>query len=240
MVAVPERLHDDDVLVKKVALPDNSVDEEKTYGRRDMRFVFLFNGLLPLLIYSVAVKYTSEVNAMVLHSIPPILKGLYEMSVQGKADVISVLQVLSIVVCIVLMEIFDNPKVILLKDTIMVLVISIGHFAAFYNDEWNLLWRMYRLVAETSLEDKRKLDAQWATRRIRRRFQLLAGIWGTVIGLENSAKLVLILVYPVGTMIYVLPLMGLVFGGSMTAGTYFYLKRKEAEDNARAECTPLV
>ncbi|KDO30566.1 hypothetical protein SPRG_04467 [Saprolegnia parasitica CBS 223.65] len=227
-------------MTAETLIADSDVKPNETYGRRDMRFVFLLNGLLPLLIYSVAVKYTSEVNAMVLHSIPPILKGLYEISSQGQADFISSLQVISTIVCIVLMEIFEDPKVILLKDSILLLCIAFGYFVAFYNDEWNLLWRIYRLLAETSVDEKHALDLKWSRPHIRRRFQRLAGLWGTILVLENSAKVALILVYPVGTMIFVLPLMGMAFGGSLTLGTYCYLKMKDREDSLRAETMPLV
>ncbi|OQS07583.1 hypothetical protein THRCLA_20114 [Thraustotheca clavata] len=203
----------------------------QTYTRKDLPWVLLFNVALPLIVYAIAVKYTSEVNAMALQATPPLLKGIFDMVTDGKVDCISLFQVLSIVVCIVLTETLKNSKILLLKDTPASLGFCIALWIGTWIDEWNLLWFIYRARAS----NQRQVESQWCDPVVRKRFRWVSGVWAFSFTAENVLKITLVFVYPASTMVYLMPILAFVTVSLVVSGTYCYMKKALKQDSLRPE-----
>ncbi|EQC30386.1 hypothetical protein SDRG_11962 [Saprolegnia diclina VS20] len=210
-----------------------------TVGGRatDLRAVFACNIALPLLIYAIAAKYTSDVNAIALSALPPLLKGLYGMVWQRETDCLSLLQVLSTAACIGLTESLNNPRILLLKDSFFSLAFAASLLVGpCIKDGWNVLWRIY--CATTA--DTRRLEAYWGDPVVRRRFRRLSWLWGAIFLVENLLKIWLILTYPVNTMVYVLPVVSIVLVTLVVSLTFAYLKRMQRLDATRPDRVNLL
>ncbi|OQR89967.1 hypothetical protein THRCLA_09498 [Thraustotheca clavata] len=198
--------------------------KQEVYAKNDLRYVLLFNAFLPMLIFYIASKYTTETNAMILQSIPPLLKIIYQMVEERRADFISFLQISSVFACLVLMELLDDPRVALLKDPLTFMCFALAFCVSMFYDKFNLLWIKYRLLNENSLEDKLRLNAMWRQPRIRRKFALIAFLWGVVIFSEDTLRVILIFTYPANSMVYISPLIGVSCMICLGSFTYYYLK----------------
>ncbi|KDO30565.1 hypothetical protein SPRG_04466 [Saprolegnia parasitica CBS 223.65] len=212
-----------------------------TYGSSDLRYVVLCNALLPMLIYFVASKYTSQLIAMALQSLPPLGRIVYQMLVQRKADAISLVQVSAIVACLVLMTLLDDPRVALLKDPLTFMCFAVAFAIPLVHDQFNLLWIKYRLLNETSPADAQYLDDLWSLRPVRRRFRALSALWGLVIFAEDSLRVYLIFHCSLDLMVYISPIIGTSCMVLLVAYTYEHLRAyaplKDASDD---ETRPLL
>ncbi|KDO30567.1 hypothetical protein SPRG_04468 [Saprolegnia parasitica CBS 223.65] len=206
-------------------------------GRANLRAVFACNVALPLLIYAIAAKHTSDVNAIALSALPPLLKGLYGVLWHRETDSLSLLQVLSTATCIGLTEALHNPRILLFKDSFFSLAFAASLLLGpCLQDDWNVLWRIYCATAV----DTRRLEASWCDPVVRRRFRRLSWLWGTIFLVENMLKIWLILTYPVSTVVYVLPVLGIALVTLVVSLTFAYLQRMQRLDATRPDRVGLL
>ncbi|RHY94619.1 hypothetical protein DYB37_006631 [Aphanomyces astaci] len=188
--------------------------------------VLLFNVVLPLSIFGLASQYTSTLNAMILYTVPPLGKCLYELVGNCRVDYISMVQLGITGVGIAVMLVTNDPRVGLLKDILPPMVIAVVILLS------ALLQNSFNMVARIP-----------TNARVRNRFKGLALVVGSVIFAEDSLRLYLVFHAPLSTMLVLNPVLGIGTGMSLTLWVVYSVKHTpELTDNAAAaaETTPLL
>ncbi|RLO04504.1 hypothetical protein DYB28_006519 [Aphanomyces astaci] len=188
--------------------------------------VLLFNVVLPLSIFGLASQYTSTLNAMILYTVPPLGKCLYELVGNCRVDYISMVQLGVTGVGIAVMLVTNDPRVGLLKDILPPMVIAVVILLS------ALLQNSFNMVARIP-----------TNARVRNRFKGLALVVGSVIFAEDSLRLYLVFHAPLSTMLVLNPVLGIGTGMSLTLWVVYTVKHTpELADNAAAaaETTPLL
>ncbi|RHY02945.1 hypothetical protein DYB25_003924 [Aphanomyces astaci] len=208
--------------------------------------VLLFNVVLPLSIFGLASQYTSTLNAMILYTVPPLGKCLYELVGNCRVDYISMVQLGVTGVGIAVMLVTNDPRVGLLKDILPPMVIAVVILlSALLQNSFNMVWLGYRSWYEATKGDGvARLDRVWQTNaQVRNRFKGLALVVGSVIFAEDSLRLYLVFHAPLSTMLVLNPVLGIGTGMSLTLWVVYTVKHTpELADNAAAaaETTPLL
>ncbi|EQC41551.1 hypothetical protein SDRG_01513 [Saprolegnia diclina VS20] len=121
----------------------------------------------PVVIYSIASSYTSDVLALLLSAIPPAVNSVVVMVQQRSLDPISCLVVVSIALSAALAAITSNAKLLLVKDSFLTFVFGVAFLISVVCGKENLIWRYYRQMAGPDATSH--LDAMYANATVRTR-----------------------------------------------------------------------
>ncbi|CAK4616074.1 hypothetical protein LEN26_012865 [Aphanomyces euteiches] len=164
-------------------------------------FIVVFvNLVLPLVIYSVAVKYVADVYALLLSSIPPFVNTLVIIARERRCDVISALSVLSISMSTAITFVTRDARLLMAKDSFFTVGFGVAYWASTMCGKEDLIWFYNREFRGP--EAKEELDMKYNRPDVRSNSYFMCRVWGTGLLLEAAVRLVLIYTLPVSTMAY--------------------------------------
>lgn len=184
------------------------------------------NFIMPLIIYGILSEKISLVWALILSGIPSTLDGMYYIYKTRKLDALASIVVLSIVFSIVVVVATDDPKLILLKDSIMTLFFSTGFWLSLLLKE-DLIWGFYRQLSGNHPVTVHTLDKMYQNPFVQKTTRIMCMVWGTGLLFEAATRIVLI--YTIST--YVLGYVSyFLFFGAMTGlscWTFWYIHKTQ-------------
>ncbi|RHY27792.1 hypothetical protein DYB32_007196 [Aphanomyces invadans] len=180
--------------------------------------VVIFNLALPFAVFGLASQFTTTLNAMILYTLPPLGKCVYELVRERHVDYISMLQLAITGIAIAVMMYTDDPRVVLLMDIVppmIIAVVLVG--SALWPHGVNLVWLAFRGWYDATHNDVARVDRIWRTDSVlRRRFRAIAIIVGVVVLAEDSVRLYFVYTAPLSTMIVASPIAGITTGVFLT------------------------
>ncbi|KAG9409292.1 hypothetical protein AC1031_019543 [Aphanomyces cochlioides] len=102
--------------------------------------IVIVNVVLPLIIYHIASKRTTQVVALVLSGIPPATDAVYTMVRDRRIDILSSLTVVSIALSAVIATLTHDPKLLLVKDSMLTLIIGTTFWLSTVYAKEDLMW----------------------------------------------------------------------------------------------------
>ncbi|KAG9409293.1 hypothetical protein AC1031_019544 [Aphanomyces cochlioides] len=176
--------------------------------------IVLINVVLPLIIYNIASKHTSQVVALVLSGIPPAADALYTMVRDRRIDILSSLTVVSIALSAVIATLTHDPKLLLVKDSMFTLIRS-------------------DVLAVDRPDAKAELDAAYAKPEVRSRSHFICRVWGSGLLLEAAIRVALVYTISVDAMAYVSPILMIVAFGCLGLWTKWYVGKSQQQAKKR-------
>ncbi|CAK4085744.1 unnamed protein product [Aphanomyces euteiches] len=199
----------------------------------------LVNVVAPLVIYYIASRYTSQVEALVLSGIPPAVNAIITMVCQRQLDILASLTVVSIALSAVIATLTEDPKLLLVKDSSFTIIIGATFLGSTIYAKEDLIWSYNRQLRGPDAKDQ--LDAKYAKPDVRGRSQLVCRVWGSALLLEAAVRVVLVYSISVDTMVYVSPILMIVTFATLGFWTKWYVSKVREENAAAAtETTKLV
>ncbi|KAF0684853.1 Aste57867_23198 [Aphanomyces stellatus] len=189
--------------------------------------MFVCNIALPLLIFNIAKEYTSQIVAVFLSGIPPIVKTLVQVFLFGQMDVISIIQILSTAFSVAIMLFTTDAKVLLVKDSLTTVTMATLHFLSLSCFDEDIFFTFRRHFTTKSRED---MDAAYAKPHVRQVSRTLTVVWGIVMLVEAAARIGLILALSVETIVYVSPFLPMLFFWPLGYWTFKYIQTHETDD----------
>ncbi|OQR85126.1 membrane protein, partial [Thraustotheca clavata] len=195
----------------------------KTQMRQGIRQYLVINLVLPLVIYTICKDHMSQVLALTLSGIPPALHSLREIIQHKTIDVISMLVVFSIVASVVVAVLTDDPKILLMKDSFLTLVTGIAFVTSTCFAKENLICRFHRQFVGP--DGQAELNEKYKRPEVQKSTRLMCWVWGCGLIFEACLRVVLIVLIPVDTMVYISPIIMIVCIGTLALWTSYYRKR---------------
>ncbi|ETW00556.1 hypothetical protein H310_07141 [Aphanomyces invadans] len=186
----------------------------------------VFNLILPLAIFNIAKEHTTQIVAVFLSGIPPMVKTLVQVFAYNKKDVISIVQIISTSFSVVIMLFTDDAKVLLVKDSLSTVTIGILYFlsVAYFHEDMFFTFR--RHFTSRSPEE---MDAMYMLPHVRQTSRHLSIVWGFGMIIEASIRIALIVLLSVQTMVYVSPIIPMVCFWPLGFWSFKYLQAHETK-----------
>ncbi|KAJ3302583.1 hypothetical protein HDV03_004834 [Kappamyces sp. JEL0829] len=166
------------------------------------------NVILPAVIYAALSPQLPALWAIFYSGIPPLADAFLYVLLERRVDAINLVVIIGTILGATFAVISNDPKLMLLKDSIVTAIFA-------YNRAFN---------GQTP-EDKAKLDAQWNTPEIRQASVILTWVFGLGYLFEAIARIILLYIIDLDTMVYISIAAPFVFTGVMGTWAYWYVKR---------------
>ncbi|KAJ3015901.1 hypothetical protein HKX48_004314 [Thoreauomyces humboldtii] len=153
-----------------------------------------FNVIIPLALYYILQNKLQLIVVLIISGIPPLLYVLYNAIRYRKIEFVGCVIVVSFIATLILSEVTQNVRILLLKDSITLLLMGVMWL-------WTLLpitWKgqrirplAYQMMADG---DPPYYDSLWHSRpRFRRNLKIITALWGVSLTGEFIAKLCIII-----------------------------------------------
>jgi hypothetical protein len=170
--------------------------------------------------------HAREVVAVALSGIPPAAKTIFEMVFHHRNDVISIMQIFSMVFSVILLCVTNNPKIMLMKDSCTTFLFGSLYLLSLMFCKEDLFFQFRR---QLSLKSTEEMDNLWSLPQVRKASRFICFIWGLVMICEAGLRVVLVLVLPVDVMVYLTPFLGFFIFGPMAFCSIRYVHAHEPE-----------
>lgn len=102
-----------------------------------------------------------------------------------------------------------------------------------------MIWWYNKTFNGQAPEDKVKLEKQWANDKIRNGTIVMTWVWGMAYVIEAIARIALLYVLPLNTMVYISIAAPVVFTASLAAWSVYYVKQMFKRSKASEEVVSL-
>ncbi|OQR91611.1 hypothetical protein ACHHYP_04530 [Achlya hypogyna] len=198
--------------------------------------IVVINIALPIALYNYMSKHTTEILAVTISGIPPMCKTLYEIVAHDRKDLISFMQIFSMIFSVLLLAVTTNPRVIMAKDSCTTIFFGIMYFVSLTWEE-DLFFRFRRQITDKT---KEQMDVKWANPKVREISHFLCKVMGTFMITDSCARIVMIYALSVQTVVIISPFIGITCMLTMGYWTYQYLAKHEPDDDFDNEKMALV
>ncbi|OQS02787.1 hypothetical protein THRCLA_04879 [Thraustotheca clavata] len=188
--------------------------------------IIVINIAMPILIYNYMKNYSSEIIAVALSGVPPTAKTIYEIVIHERKDLVSFMQIFSMIFSVILLMLTTDPKILMAKDSCTTIFMGIMHFISLTWEE-NLFFAIRRQISDKSKEE---MDAKWAQPVVRETCRFLCIVWGVFMIVDACFRILLIYLLSVSTLIIISPIIGITCMLVMGSWTYNYVCTHEVED----------
>ncbi|RHY29551.1 hypothetical protein DYB32_005058 [Aphanomyces invadans] len=198
--------------------------------------VMLFNIALPVAIYNLAKQYTSEIVAVFLSGVIPMLKTLVTFVCLKQQDAISVIQVVGVLVTVAITIFATDPKTLLVFQVGSAAPIGVFMILSVHWLEEDLFYQFRRTM---SVKTSEELDLHYEKPIVRDTSRFVTVLMGGIMITTSIINIFLVLTFSVDTIIYmsnIMPLVNIPF----MYWLYRYVNDKEAQADMANEVTPLV
>ncbi|MBO0779337.1 MAG: hypothetical protein J2P37_10965 [Ktedonobacteraceae bacterium] len=187
----------------------------------------LYMAVLPFIIYHFASPYMSAVASLLLAALPPALRTLFGLLKHGRLNLLGILSLLSIAVKLLSALIFQDPRLVLLSDSLMTGVHGVLLLGSLLVGKPLLQILAYNMLATTPAAQNEQLMRRWQAPRIRTFFILLTALVGTGLLIQLAVSSILVFTLPTEQFLVMRPivhygLLGLVL---LIAVLFIWLRR---------------
>ena len=189
------------------------------------------NAIIPLLLYRLSKHYISpsELTALSISAVFPLLKSLFDLLRKRELDPISVIVLLGIVASGVALLFGGSPKILLVRESLFTGVFGLACFVSLLLPRPMMFYFGRHFVAGSDPQRRARFEAGWALPHVRFANRLITMVWGAVYVTELVVRVILI--YSISTQM-VLVISPILIGGSTILTliwTFRYARRVRAQ-----------
>jgi len=189
------------------------------------------NAIIPLLLYRLSKHYISpsELTALSISAVFPLLKSLFDLLRKRELDPISVIVLLGIVASGVALLFGGSPKILLVRESLFTGVFGLACFVWLLLPRPMMFYFGRHFVAGSDPQRRARFEAGWALPHVRFANRLITMVWGAVYVTELVVRVILI--YSISTQM-VLVISPILIGGSTILTliwTFRYARRVRAQ-----------
>lgn len=192
--------------------PSQPADPTSPMGRPPILPMFLDIGLnvvIPLICYQLAKSYVSpsQFTALLLASIYPMLKSIYDVLRRGELDPVSVVVLLGIGSGIAALLFTGSYRVLLLRESLFTLAFGLVCLGSLLVPSRRPLMFYFGRHFATGNDPARRaeFDASWQYPSARRTHRVITLVWGLLFIVEFAFRAVLIYTVSPATVLAVSP-----------------------------------
>lgn len=187
-------------------MPDYSASSASHPLRVALWTNLLFMTVFPIIIFHVASPYLSQVEALLLAAVPPVLRTLTGLLRSGRLNFLGVLALVSIGIKLIGGLAFQSTQVVLVSDSLITGVYGLLLLASLPLGKPLLLLLMQNMLTMTPSAQQEHLMKRWQTPGARSFFTLLTALLGAGLLLELVVRTLLVFTVPVDQFLVLSPL----------------------------------
>jgi hypothetical protein len=189
----------------------------------------------PIVVYDVASgARLGDVPALLLSAIGPAVNAVISVVMRGRIDEFSAFVLTIIVVGAVTSLLFSDPRLLLLKESVVTGVVGLGFLASIPTSRPVMFLFGRRFATGGDPERVVWWNGLWQYRGFRRAQRLLTAMWGLALFGEAVVRVVLTYRLPVATMVVVNAVVPAVVIGVLVIATVIWGKAAGKAGAARA------
>ena len=220
------------------------------FNIRSLLVSIVINAAIPFLLYTLSKKYisSSEVVALSIAALFPILDSIFGIIRHRRLDLIAVLTLLGIVVSLVGVLMGGDTKILLIRESFLTCALGIACFVSLLLPRPLMFYFGRQMVAGRDPVKIAQFDTQYQRPYARFVHRLITIVWGVAYVGEFILRVVLVYTLPAAVVLLVSPFL---LGGitvATLAWTFAYvryatkrgkemLQRQQAMEAARIQAT---
>jgi hypothetical protein len=195
----------------------------------------LLSVVAPILIYGwLTDRGFSEVSALIISGVGPVVDLAITMIVSRRIDEFSVFVLVFLVIGVVTSLLFDDPRLLLLKESAVTGLFGLVLLGSLLAPKPLMFYFGRRFATGGTPERIAWWNGLWQYPGFRRTQRVMTLVWGVVLLAEAVLRGVLAFVLPVGTMVVVNSVLPPVVIALLVLFTITYAKRSQARAAAVA------
>jgi hypothetical protein len=212
---------------------------------RGLLLSIVLNAVIPLTLYLLVKRYisTSEVVALSIAAIFPILYSIFEFVQHRQFDIIAIFALLGIIVSVLGVLLGGNAKILLIRESFFTVMLGLACFVSLLLPRPLMFYVGRQFIAGKDPEKIAQFNQQWNHPYARFVHRLITSVWG--IAYVGEFIIRIILIYTLSTAL-VLAISPILLGGITLAAIVWtfsyvrYAQRRGAEMLRRQQAMELA
>jgi hypothetical protein len=194
--------------------------QPKEFALRGLLLSIVLNALIPYLLYTFSKKYfsSSEIVALCIAAIFPILDSLFGIIRHRRVDLIAVLSLLGIGVSIGALFFGGNPKIILIRESFFTGAFGVAYFVSLLLPRPLMFYFGRQMMTKGDPEKIAEFDARWKYPYARFVNRLITIVWGCAFVGEFVLRVILVNTLSTAAVLLISPFLI----GAITVGTILW------------------
>lgn len=207
-----------------------------------LRFVMdlALNAAIPLALYHTArqVFHASEFDALLLATIFPAAKGLFDLLVHREWNPVSMIVLLGLVVSITAGVVGGSPRILLLRESIFTGLLGLTCLVSLCFPRPLMFYFGYHFLVRGDPARRKRYETAWRLAEVRHASRTVTFVWGCAFITEFGIRLILVWELSPGAVLAISPV---VLGGLTVACVVWTLRYvRVARKNALPKVNSLV
>jgi hypothetical protein len=160
----------------------------------------VIDALLPYLIYIILSPHTSELNALIASSIPPVISNIVSLIRARKIDAIGIIVFLGIVVSIVAIFLGGDPRLLLVRESLVTGVLGVACLVSLLLPKPLMFYISLHFAPKNA-----NFYELWQYPTFRRFLNIVTIAWGVFFLAEFLLKVLLVYTLPIAVSVGVTP-----------------------------------
>src|SRR5215471_17151676 len=141
---------------------------------------------------SKALISPSELIALIVATVFPTLKSIYDLTRHQQVNPVSVLVLLGIVTSIIALFIGGDPRILLIRESLFTGVFGVACLVSLLFPRPIMLYFGRHFMTGNDPERRKVFDARWQNPIVRRGHRLITTVWGVVYVGEFIVRVILV------------------------------------------------
>jgi hypothetical protein len=190
------------------------------------------DALLPYLIYTFLSPHTSQLNALIASSLPPVLSNIVSLIRARKLDAIGLIVFLGIIVSIVAIFLGGDPRILLVRESLVTGVLGIVCFVSLLFPKPLMYY-----ISSHFVPKEVNFSYLWQFASFRRYMYSVTIIWGIFFVGEFTLKVFLVYTLPISVTVGLMPAIYYILLTLMIVWTMWYsntIRKKKRQSESAA------
>jgi hypothetical protein len=186
----------------------------------------VLNATIPVVLYQLSLRFISpsELTALIIASIFPLAKSIFDLVRSARIDPVAIIVLLSLVASGVGLFLGGSPRLLLLRESLFTGLLGLACFVSLLLPR-PMMFYFGRFFNGRDPQQLARFDASWQIPFVRFGHRLITVVWGCVYVGELIVRVILICKTSPAVVLFVSPIMlGVVTIGTI-AWTFGYASR---------------
>jgi len=191
------------------------------------------NFILPYVVFAFAQPHYSDVEALILSSVPPILWSIVEFAWHRRIDALSMLVLLGIVLSLAAVAGGGSARFLQLREKLVTVIIGLVFLGSALIGK-PLIYQLARAqMVRNSSDELEEFEALRSNKYFRRTMMVLTVVWGLGLLVDAATSIALVYTLSIKTYLAVNPFVSYGFMGGLSLWTFLYVRLQRQKGAAR-------
>jgi uncharacterized membrane protein len=159
---------------------------------RGILFSLLINGALPLLVYEILLGYMSNVMALTVSTLIPLVENIIHFLKHRKWDVFALFMLIGFTLGICAALIGGDEKLILIRESFVTGVMGLLFLGSLFTSKPLIYHFALRFTVGKTEEEQKRFAENWKFPYVRKVLRIMTTGWGIALVGESLLKVVLV------------------------------------------------